>query len=425
MSAPVSTAPSPRTATPPPRPKHARVPEVDWLRTLIVLAIIPYHVLILFSAASTTVLHNTFTNEQLPVVFGLLEVWGIGLIFLLAGAASKFALNARPPVTYVKERILRLLIPVGLAMIMLAPLRAYFLLLSNPELISVSPNPIAHPEQLHNIGTFFQYYWTSLVTTGSPIVVHNSLAHLWFVPRLLAVTLICVPLFLYLRERWPRWLARVSSSRVVLPALLLAGGLAPAIAVAILLPGWLNRITVSLGIYEDWTMFALDFVLFVYGYLIYSSADMRAAVRRVAYPALALAGVFWGIVLGVRLSGLTPANEFSPANMLFSLVQICAVWLLILTVLGLAMRYLAMSPAWLRYLATACFPVYILHLPILTIAAFYLQALPIPWYALFVLVTLVTLAASFALYEYVVRRVPVIRFLFGVPSPRPREQTKG
>lgn len=400
-----------------PPTQRPRVAAVDWLRTLIVLAIIPYHVLILFSSASSTVLEDTVSNNQLPIVFGLLEVWGIALIFLLAGASSKFALDSRPPLTFAKERALRLLIPVALAMIALAPLRAYFLLLANPDLIGVSPTAIAHPEQLRNIGTFFQYYLTSLITTGSPIVVRNSLAHLWFVPRLLAITIICVPLFLFLRQRWPHWIERVVSARVSLAALLLAGGLAPAVAVAVLQPGWLNRITVSLSIYEDWTMFALDMVMFVFGYLLYASEELQVAVRRLAFRALALAGIGWAIVLIVRLLGYTPPNVFSLANMAFTLVQIFAIWLLILALLGLAMRYLNTSPAWLRYLTTAAFPVYILHLPLLTIAAFYLQMLPMPGYILFVVITLITLAASFALYEYVVRRVPVIRLLFGLKSP--------
>lgn len=427
-----SAAPSPEStpetaATAPLLPRRPRVAEVDWLRMLIVLAIIPYHALILFSAASATVLQNTTASAQLPIIFGALEAWGIPLIFLLAGASSKFALDARPPATYVKERIFRLLIPVLLVMLVFAPLRAYYLLLSNPSLISVSPTPIPHPEDLRNIGAFFQQYLTSLLTTGSPIVVRNSLAHLWFVPRLLIASIICLPLFLFLRERWPEWMRRLASSRIPMGALLLGGGFVPAILVALLQPGWLHRLTANLPLNEDWTSFTLEVVVFIYGYLIYSSMELRSAVRRLAPPLLLLAAVCWTIVFVVRLGGHTPPNTFSLANALFSLVQVFAIWLLAAGVLGLGMRYLTRTTTWQTYLTTATFPVYILHLPLLTIIAYYLRALPVPWFVLLPLIAGLTLGASFALYEGVVRRVPFIRLLFGLNahrSPAPESERR-
>jgi peptidoglycan/LPS O-acetylase OafA/YrhL len=406
----------------PSRARSPRVAEVDWLRTLIVLAIIPYHAVVIFSAASATVIKNTFSDTTLPIVVGALQAWGIALIFLLAGASGKFALDVRSPATYVKERLLRLLVPMALAMLILAPLRAYYLLLANPDLIRVSLRPITHPEQLQNIGTFFLYYWGSLLTTGSPIVVTNGLAHLWFVPRLLIASLICVPLFLFLRTRWPRWIARIASSRILTAVLLLGAGFVPAAAVAALQPGWLHRLTAGLALNEDWTTFALQFVMFIFGYLLYSSASLRANVRQLAYVLLTLAVICWGIILMIRINGDTPPNNFSLSAMLFTLLQVFAIWLLTIAVIGLAMRYLPMSPPWQQYLTTATFPVFILHLPVLTIAAYYLQALPVPWYVLLVLIIVVTFAVSFALYEYVVRRVPPIRFLFGLKPPQTKRR---
>lgn len=422
MKALVSKQSKQDAVTTPSRARRPRVPEVDWLRTLIVLAIIPYHGIALFSAASATVLRNTFSDATLSIVIGALQAWGIALIFLLAGASSKFALDVRSPVTYAKERLLRLLVPMALAMLILAPLRAYYLLLSNPNLIRVSPRPIAHPEQLQNIVVFFQRYWGSLLTTGSPIVVTNALAHLWFVPRLLIASLICVPLFLFLRARWPRWMARTASSRTLTTVLLLGAGFVPTFVVAALQPGWLHRLTAGLALNEDWTAFALEFVMFIYGYLLYSSASLRATVRRLAYGMLALSGICWGIVFLLRITGNTPPNNYSPSAILFALTQVFAIWLLTAAVIGLAMRYLTESPAWQQYLTTAAFPVFILHLPVLAMAAYYLQALPVPWYVLLLLIIVVTFVVSFALYEYVVRRVPFLCFLFGLKSPQQKAQ---
>lgn len=404
--------PHPRRAPKP--PAHERCPELDWLRTAIVLGIIPYHALILFMAGSATVIAHPIASPLWPLVIGSLDTWGIALIFLLAGASARFALQVRSSRVYLWDRVLRLLPPLVLVELIFAPLRAYFLLLSNPSLASVSLTPIANPERLQNIFTFFAQYWIALFTTGSPIVVRNPLAHLWFVPRLMLVALITLPLFLFLRGRWNGWIDRVAPSRHHLAALLLGAGLLPALTVALLQPGWLHRLTAGTPFVEDWTIFSLDLAMFVFGYLIYSSQRLRNAARAVTTPALVGAAACWIAVLVVRLRGDVPANDYSPPYFLFVFVQIFAIWLLTLGVLGFAMRYLSMAPSWQPYLTTATFPVYVLHLPLLTIIAYYLQVLPVPRYVQIVLFTILTVAGSFALYEYVVRRTPGVRLLFGL-----------
>lgn len=397
---------------------HERRPDLDWLRTLIVLSIIPFHALVVFSAANATVIKHPIADPLLPLATTSLEGWGIPFIFLLSGAAAYFSLQTRSSGAYMRERLLRLLLPAALVALTFTPLRAYFLLLTNPDLIRISPTPIAEPARLHNIGAFFTRYWTSLFTTSSPIVVRNLLAHLWFVPRLLVVSVVCLPLFLWLRPRWARWVDRVVASPPRGAALLIAGGAVPAATVALLAPGWLSRLTAWFPLRDDWTALSLDVALFISGCLIYSSPWLRNAVRDLAVFALAAATGCWIVVFTVRLRGDMPAGDLSLPSLAFTCIQIYAIWLLTLAVLGLAMRYLSRATAWQEYLTTAAFPIFVLHLPLLTIAAYYLQVLPLPWYLLAVLITLVTAAGSLALYEYMVRRIAVLRFLFGLKLPR-------
>ncbi|HEX8732198.1 MAG TPA: acyltransferase family protein, partial [Ktedonobacterales bacterium] len=343
-----------------------------------------------------------------------LDSWGISLIFLLAGASSKFALETQSAGAYVKARVLRLLAPMLLVAICFTPIDSYFLLLVNPKLISVSPRPIADPERLRDFGAFMLQYWAILFTTGLPIVVRNVLAHLWFVPRLLVVSLVCLPLLLALRERWPRWMARVAASRLPLELLVVGAGLLPAALMMWLQLGWLNQLTTGWPLRDDWTQFFLDLVMFVFGYLLYSHLPLLAVVRRLAYVALGLAGLTWASLLIIRWNRLGPANHLSASYVVFALAQGLAIWLLTLGVLGTALRLLTMAPAWQRYLVVATFPVYVLHLPILFAAAYYLQSLTLTWPFTWALITVVTFGGAFALYEYVVRRTPVTRLAFGL-----------
>jgi glucan biosynthesis protein C len=420
LSTPAPASPLHGSAAGNKQAKHERRPDLDWLRTLIVLAIIPFHALVVFSAANATLIRQPVTSPLLPLATTTLEGWGIPFIFLLAGAASWYALRTRSSGAYARERLLRLLVPVVVVVLLFTPLRAYYLLLVNPGLVNVSPKPISDPARLGHIGAFFEQYWAMLFTTGSPIVVRNLFAHLWFVPRLLIVSFICLPLFHVLGPRWGRWAERIAHSRWSSAAMLLAGGLIMAAVVALLSPGWLTRLTAGFPLRDDWTALFFDLLMFVYGYLIYSSVQLRGAVRDLWLISLAGAVACWTVVLTVRLRGDVPPGDFSLPSLAFSFAQVFAIWLLTLAVLGLAMRYLASAPASLAYLTAAAFPVFVLHLPVLTVAAYYLQVLPVPWYLQAALIMVITAGVSFALYEYLVRRVPPLRFLFGLKPAQPR-----
>ncbi len=413
-STPVAATPQPR----PGRSAHERRPELDWLRMIIVLAIIPYHALLMFIPRTNTVIKHTITFPLAPILGGMLEIWGIALIFLLAGAATKFALDVRSPRTYVIERFLRLVPPLVLTAVAFTPLHAYYLLLANPGLIVGGPGSLLDPERLRRISGFFLQYWTSLFTTARPIVLGNMFLYLWFVPRLLVVSVICVPLFLYLRKRWPRRITRLAHSGFSLDLLLLVGGgLVAAAVVTLLEPALVNWLTFVAPLVGGRTQFSLDLVMFIYGYLLYANGRLLAVVRRRAYLTLGLAVLMWAVVFALSLRGLVSSATYSTTFAVFSFASTLGVWLLTLAVFGLALRYLTMTTSWQRYLTTASFPVFVLHTPLVIIAAFYLQVLAVPWFILLIIVSVATIVSAFAIYEYFVRRIPLTRFLFGLEAP--------
>ena len=153
-----------------------RRPELDWLRTIIVLAIIPYHALLLFVTTGSTVIRHPIPLPTASLVYSTVDTWGISLIFLLAGAASQFALRSRSARTYAAARLARLAIPAVLVILLFTPIQAYFLQLSSQHLASAPP--ITASERLQDIASFFVRYWASVFIPGTPMVVRNILAHL-------------------------------------------------------------------------------------------------------------------------------------------------------------------------------------------------------------------------------------------------------
>lgn len=87
--------------------------------------------------------------------------------------------------------------------------------------------------------------------------------------------------------------------------------------------------------------------------------------------------------------------------------------------LSLAKRHLAFSTPLQRYLTYATFPVFVLHLLILTIVAFYLLKVTLQWCVQLLLIIAVTMLVAFTVFDRVIRRTPVTRFL-GVKGHGPQ-----
>lgn len=403
--------------------------ELDWLRTLVVLGVIPFHALVIFGASSAVYIKSTRPVPALALVGAFVLTWGIPLIFLMAGAASRLALEHRAPGAYIQERLARLLAPMVLAALVLSPVAIYFVLLSNPGLAGTSAVPIQHPERLRDFGAFYQTYLTLVVTTVREFSLSAGalvLGHLWFVPRLLIVSLLALPLVLTARRHGQRlavltrWIDRY-------PALLLVGGgVLVSLVTALFRPGWLDRLTSRWMVAGVWWEFILDFALFMCGYLIYARPRLLDAVRDLRGVMLVASLVCLAALASVQLAGkIPPSTSFAPASLAFSVGLAVSAWLMSLALLGVVLRYFTFSTAVQRYLTYATFPVFVLHLPILTICAFYLLKVPLPWYVQLVLIIAATMLVSFGVFDLLIRRTPVTRFLFGVKGPGPGQLKPG
>jgi len=128
---------------------------------------------------------------------------------------------------------------------------------------------------------------------------------------------------------------------------------------------------------DDWPAFLLDLSFFVVGYLIYASPDLRAVVRRHALAAFVLGVAYWAMGVGAMVQGGVSTTTLSSTAILFAVTQTLSAWLLALALLGLAMRW----------------PVQLL------------------------LIMLATAIGAFGLYEVVIRRIGLMRILFGVKAP--------
>lgn len=365
---------------------------IDWLRVLAVLLLFPYHTLRVFNSEAFYVKASQLSTT-LDYVLAFISVWHMQLLFVLAGASTYFALRKRSTRQYVGERFTRLGVPfVAGVFLLLIPIQTWY----GARFNSGYQDSFWH---YLTSGDFLK--WN--IQEGGDYFGGFGFGHLWFLFVLLFVALIAAPL-LANRGRGGALLQGLSR-RLAHPAWWLVAALLIMLGAAVPDP------TEALEPFYY-------LVLFVLGYVAVCAPGFLRSAERYRLPALAVGAALagWWVLSGSLRDALPdPSLQLTGLNLLGALAS----WLVIVGLLGYGRRYLNRSSAGLAYLAESSYPVYLLHQSVIVVAAFYLVGLPaaepLQWLTLLV----VSVAATFALYE-LVRRFQTTRFLFGM---RPLKKT--
>jgi peptidoglycan/LPS O-acetylase OafA/YrhL len=315
------------------------------------------------------------------------------LFFLLAGVSTWFALSFRSGGQYVKERFIRLLVPLVFGLLVIVPPQIYFELLHSGR-VSLS---------LESYIDFYPHYFDGRYTGDF------DMGHLWFIFYLFLFSLVMLPLFLFFK--------RDTGQRVI-------GGLARFLS----LPGMIFLLAIPVMV-ANYLM--LDFypnpiyflIFFFLGYVLVADARFDDAIARHKGIALVLGVGLFVVWLSLVLRGEISRNWMQP------IPQDLIAWFCLIAILGYGKKFLGFTSGFLRYANEASYPVYILHQTVIVIIAYYV----VRWNAgalfKFVIIAVASLAVTVALYDVVVKRFNVTRFLFGMrlkkkpekePAPRPR-----
>ena len=102
--------------------------DIDWLRVLATLLLFYFHAAKIFYQWSPFYILNDPLSRPLSYISLFIEHWHMPLFFLLAGAASWFALRRRTAGQYLLERVKRLLVPYLFGLLVIVPPQLYFAL---------------------------------------------------------------------------------------------------------------------------------------------------------------------------------------------------------------------------------------------------------------------------------------------------------
>ena len=362
---------------------------VDWLRVLAMIGIFFFHNARFYDVFTDWQVKNSSTSMGPSLLVGFMNEWLMPLFFLVAGAGVFLSLKFRQPGQFIRERSLRLLVPLFFGMVVIVAPQAYF-------------EAVNHGADLGGYN-FLQLYGMHL---------QNLLAlpwyHLWFLAYLFAFSLATLPLFWALKHAGKNITERfLSRPWIVLPLVLLC--LAAADTLLPLDGFWGNRIQ------GNWSIVAY-LLFFISGYLIFTDERVMITVKKLRWVWLVIAtaalacGVTVFLDVHIDRAAYFGSGIFAAAE----IVQAFSTWGWLLAILGLASRYLERNNRFLAYANEAVLPFYVLHQTIIISIGFYV----VQWSAGIGLKYLVISATSFVaimfIYELLVRRINVLRFLFGM-----------
>jgi peptidoglycan/LPS O-acetylase OafA/YrhL len=365
---------------------------MDWLRIAALALLIPFHIGDFFSPGHWLV-KSAHRLAWVDWPMAALRPWRLSVLFLVSGYASAVLLGRLGrPGTYLRERTVRLLLPLGLGILVL-----------------LAPQEWVRASEAGYAGSFWRFFFVDRF--AGPFSWPRT-EHLWFVAYLWGYT---VALLLALRALPRAWKTRLRA----LPAWLAEGRRALFAPLALMMVGRLGilfLIPQSANFFTDWHGHLTFVPPFLVGFALARSPALWEAAARSWKAALAIAvagtaGLLWADLLypGDAIPPHLPAMAILAAS-------VATGWAVTILLLGVARRWLNRDHPLRRTAAEAIFPIYIVHQTIIVLVGWELQPLGLGAGAEFALLLCATLAGGVAFY-LLARRAGRLRPLFGLSAP--------
>jgi len=368
--------------------------DLDWLRVLAILAVFSLHHSARFFDTNDWLIKNGTTYLFMQVWLEFCTSWGMPLILIVSGASACLALDKYRPGKYVGGLILRLFLPLMIGMFTHVAFQIYL-------------------EHLHKgtfSGSFFEFYphyFDGMYGFGGNFAWMGL--HLWYLELLFILSLICLPIFI--------WFKRTSIGKRVLQGLgdLFAN---PAAVLLLALPTIYLILNLDEATWGNQSLGGWSFVIYplfyVAGFVILSNERLQKYMVRMRWVHLVMGLVFSVAYLFGEFQTVYPTDFFPLADAVVKILDCFVVWSWLLAVLGFGMEHLNFTNPLLKYANEAVLPFYIIHQTVIVALGYFVVQWLIPDLLKYLIVLIVSFMVIMGLYEFVVRRFNVMRFLFGM-----------
>jgi len=338
---------------------------IDWIRVIAIGLLLLYHVAIGFQSWGMMIgfIANQKSWASLWIPMSMLNVWRIPLLFFVSGMGVYFAIQNRNWKQLMMERTWRIWLPYVFGLFCIVPIHVYIMQSYYKMDVSYIPNP----------------------------------AHLWFLGNIFTYVFILSPVFFYFKRNEEGKVVTVIKKIFSNPLGLLLV-IAAFVAEALIIKPYPYELYAM-----TWHGYFLGLLAFFFGFCFVLSGDP-----------------FWNMILRWRW-------VFVSVGILFFILRIAyfkmntPVYLLviesdcwILSVFAFGCKYLNHPGKVLTYLSQAAYPVYIIHMIFLFLGSMLIFPLELDVRLQFILVLLFTFVGCFTVYELIIRRINLVRPLFGL-----------
>ncbi|MGJ7497107.1 acyltransferase family protein [Variovorax sp. RT4R15] len=371
--------------------------DIDALRALAFGLLILYHVGMAYVAGWPWHLKSPHAAEWLRWPMLVVNIWRMDLVFLVSGVAFGFLARGQTVAGLIRQRALRLLLPLAFGMAVVVPYQAY-------------AQGVANGLVATGFGAFMLRYWT-----GGPWPKHAfdgsdfpmTWNHLWYLAYLFVYTALLALLRPLLDAKGGRSLRdRFTALRgwrlLLLPALPLA------LYTVLLAP----RFPATHALVGDWYLHSLYFTVFLYGCWIGVDSGIWHELARLRRPALLLAAACVGAYLLWRSAG----SGLPAVAIVTRVLRAFYLWTAIAAILGFAHHHLNRPWRWLAWANDSVYPWYILHQTLIIVAVVALAPLQLGPVREPLLLVALTVLGCWALTDGLIRRVRWLRPLFGLKA---------
>ncbi len=378
--------------------KAVRVDYVDWLRVVTTLCVFVFHSARFFDTFSDWHVKNGTSWIGGSIIVAFMSLWIMPMFMVLAGASTYYSLQSRSAWQYVRERVLRLLLPFLFGVLVVVAPQSYYELLYLGRLA----------------GAGILECYSSYLLNLPHRFAHFGFCHLWFLALLFIFSLVCLPLFVS-RSNGVSPLAALASRISSLWKLMLLLVLSLGLIDIFIYPGtfWGNRDS-----FGGWCLVA-HLLFFMSGYMIFASPGMAKQMGKLSWFA-GIGIVVSAVVLMPLIHQLLDWKHYfgSAGYGAAQIAQAALSWCLLISFINLGRRVFNFKNGFLTYASEAVLPFYILHQTVIIIVGSYVVRWELNPALKYLVIILVSFTSVMALYDLLIRRINVLRFLFGMRAIR-------
>lgn len=360
-----------------------RMFELDWLRVILIFAVFVHHVCMPFNGDGWHIM-NKDSSKVLDDIMVYFEQFRLPILFFISGVGSVILLSKVTVVKFVKDKFLRLFIPLFIGSLLVIPPQIYI-------------------ENIAEMQSFWQEY--------PSLALKFETNHLWFIEYLLVFFLLAIPLNRLFSSPFGtsiiNFVQALSKHKI---------GLFLLVILLIIIKVYFSLTFSSEDKkVENLSSSAFYFFFFIAGMLFVRSNIIWQAICKQRFYNLLL--LVFSTMLFYSYYYSPDLSDYLSLDMRWSiwwLVCCLVAWSAFLTILGYAQLFFTKTPKWLSLSNELIYPFYIFHQTVIVVIGYYVIA----WQAPILLKVISLFALSFLVTTvicwFIIKPSTFLRFMFGL-----------